>query len=258
MAAVFITAVGIFASDSLRGVGSQFALIGSSSSPQICDEGSTFVQSGEMKLCVDIYEASPSETCPKTNVSSVIQSEENTNNPRCFPKSRKDAEPWAYVTLSQAQRVCASVGKRLPTSNEWYTFALGVDLAQCTKKEDKASNTGTRSCVSSSGIHDTVGNVWEWMNEQVNGKVFRDLTLPSEGYVTSAGIDGVPLTTSESPDSLYGEDYIWTKEEGVFGMIRGGFYSSGNDAGLYTVNASVAPNFASQGVGFRCVKDIAS
>ena len=39
-------------------------------------------------------------------------------------------------------------------------------------------------------------------------------------------------------------------------MIRGGFYGSEDDAGLYTANTSVETSFASQGVGFRCVEDI--
>jgi hypothetical protein len=39
-------------------------------------------------------------------------------------------------------------------------------------------------------------------------------------------------------------------------MIRGGFYSSGEDAGLYTINASIPTSFATQGIGFRCVQDL--
>ena len=79
--------------------------------------------------------------------------------------------------------------------------------------------------------------------------------LPEEGYVTSVDAQGLAITSATTPDDMYGRDYVWSKTEGVFGMIRGGFYGSNQDAGLYTVNASVQTNFATQGVGFRCVKD---
>jgi formylglycine-generating enzyme required for sulfatase activity len=102
-----------------------------------------------------------------------------------------------------------------------------------------------------------VGNVWEWVNETVSGKTYRDRPLPDEGYVYEADAGGIAITTqTDSGSELYGKDYFWSKSDGVFGMIRGGFYGSGDDAGLYTINASVPTNFATQGVGFRCVMSV--
>jgi formylglycine-generating enzyme required for sulfatase activity len=102
-----------------------------------------------------------------------------------------------------------------------------------------------------------VGNVWEWVDETVNGATYRERPLPPEGYVTEADAEGVAIATdAQTGSELYGNDYFWSKSEGVFGMIRGGFYGSDLDAGLYTVNASVPTNFATQGVGFRCVMSV--
>jgi formylglycine-generating enzyme required for sulfatase activity len=152
--------------------------------------------------------------------------------------------------------MCAGAGKRLPTSDEWYRIALGTETDTCVVDENAVRETGTVECVSSSGIHDMVGNVWEWVDATVVGKNYDDRELPPEGYVTSVDASGVAITTATEGDILYGDDYFWSKGEGVFGMIRGGFYGSDDDAGLYAVNASVPTSFASQGVGFRCVEDV--
>ncbi len=102
-----------------------------------------------------------------------------------------------------------------------------------------------------------VGNVWEWVDETVTNRSFNERELPMEGYVTEVDASGVAITTDAVKGSeLYGDDYFWSKDEGTFGMIRGGFYGSGKDAGLYTTNASVPTSFATQGVGFRCVMSI--
>jgi formylglycine-generating enzyme required for sulfatase activity len=250
--AVLLSTLGIYASDSLQGVG-QMAGVKNAS---VCDDGMVLFVVDGRTMCVDIYEASPSEKCPHTMPSNIVQSEENTSIKECLAVSAGERMPWNFISLPQAQRMCAASGKRLPTSKEWYQIALGTDVQSCVVQSDRALMTGGRSCVSSLGVHDAIGNVWEWVNEEISGNRFNDRELPHEGYVTSVDIQGVALTTGESADVLYGEDYIWSKSEGVFGMLRGGFYGSGNDAGLYSINASVSTSFATQGVGFRCVKDL--
>jgi formylglycine-generating enzyme required for sulfatase activity len=110
--------------------------------------------------------------------------------------------------------------------------------------------------VSAIGAYDSIGNVWEWVDAQVIDAAYDGRTLPETGYVVSVDMHGVALQTQEVGDELHGKDYFWSSTSGVFGIIRGGFYGSGDDAGLYAVNASVPTTFAAQGVGFRCVRDI--
>lgn len=253
--AVLLSTLGIFAADSLQGIEGSIGQIAGVKKAEICMKGSVPITVHGRVLCVDMYEASPSEKCPHKTLANVVQTEENTSMSECYGASVPDTIPWNYVTLTQAQHICAGAGKRLPTSEEWYSSALGTNPDTCTIHNNVMEHTGNKTCVSTAGVYDTVGNVWEWVDEEVVGNTFNGRPLPEEGYVTSVDAQGIAVTSGSAPDDMYGKDYLWSKTEGVFGMIRGGFYGSNQDAGLYTANVSVPTNFATQGVGFRCVKD---
>lgn len=253
--AIALSTLGIFAADSLQGIEGGIQNFAGAGKSGICTEGMVPTKIDGSVLCVDVYEASPSTVCPHKALTNVVQSEQNANTKDCYAASVKDAEPWNYISLPQAQRMCAGAGKRLPTSKEWYHIALGTNDDTCTTQGTSMSPTGNESCVSTIGAYDVIGNVWEWVDESIVGNMHEGRVLPKEGYVTAVDASGIALTSAESADDLYGKDYFWSKEEGVFGMIRGGFYGSNEDAGLYTTNASVPTSFATQGVGFRCVED---
>jgi formylglycine-generating enzyme required for sulfatase activity len=255
MGAVAFSTLGIFASDTLRGIdsGANIAGVGGAGT---CKEGSAPLRVEGDVICVDLYEASPSKGCPHQQLLSAIETERNANASGCYAASVRGASAWTHISLPQAQRMCAGAGKRLPTGKEWYHIALGTDPDSCVIRGNAVSLTGSVECVSSMGAYDVIGNVWEWVDETVIDGTYGGRALPEEGYVTSVDADGVAITTGKAEDELYGEDYVWTKSEGIFGMIRGGFYSSVDDAGLYTMNASIATSFATQGIGFRCVEDV--
>ena len=256
LGAIFFSTLGIFASDRLQGIEGGIQNIAGVKGSVVCDKNSVPMNGQNGIICVDMYEESPSKECPVVNPTAILHSEKNVSTQGCVAVSEKGVTPWSYISLPQAQRACAGAGKRLPTSKEWYAIALGTNPDLCIIQKDTASITGTEMCKSSIGAFDVVGNVWEWIDVSVNGYDFDDRLLPPQGYVTSVDASGIAITSGTSTDELYGKDYIWTKPDGVFGMIRGGFYGSGEDAGLYTINASVATSFASQGVGFRCVEDV--
>lgn len=253
--AVIFSTISIFAADTMRGVERDFGIL-SRDGGGGCAAGMSAFNINEQVVCVDMYEASPGELCPYSIPQSALESERNANTSGCYAASIEGEIPWSFVSLPQAQRMCAGAGKRLPTSAEWYHIALGTDADACIIKATSPQVTGTVTCVSGGGVFDAVGNVWEWVDETVVGNTFDGRTLPEEGYITSVDASGVAITSGIDKDELYGADYIWSKSEGVFGMIRGGFYGSETDAGLYTINASVPTSFASQGVGFRCVEDM--
>ncbi len=255
--ALLVTALGIDASDTISGSKSTLlSQVISYGGNAKCPDGMTQVENMASITCVDTYEASPSKDCPNQILNNILMTEENINSEGCKATSVANATPWNFVSLSQASRLCISAGKRLPTSDEWFRLVVGTVSQKCVIQANTFAKTGSQECVSSSGIHDMVGNVWEWVDENVVGNTFNGRTLPGEGYVTSVDADGIAITSGNTADELYGSDYFWSKEEGVFGMIRGGFYGSNKDAGLYTVNASVLTSFATQGVGFRCVEDL--
>jgi formylglycine-generating enzyme required for sulfatase activity len=251
--ATILSTLGIRASDALRGIDHEASVGGSG----VCQDGTVLVHMGGTALCADVYEVSIGGECPHDSPKNVYETEKNIEHSECYGASQMNADPWTYVTLTQAQKICAVRGARLPTSDEWYALSLGTPPEQCVLEGSRSTKTGSSGCVSSSGVEDAVGNVWEWVNETVTGQEYRGRALPESGYVTSVDSTGVPITSdSERADVLYGSDYVWTKSDGVFGMIRGGFYGSGEDGGVYTVNASVPTNFATEGLGFRCVEDV--
>lgn len=257
LGALVLSTLGIFASDALNGIDSRVGNLASLSGEGACPRGMSLYKVGDSPLCVDIYEASAADACPNPEPKNALESEKNASTPACYAASVEKKKPWTYVTLSQAQRICAQSGKRLPTSDEWYALALGTLEESCVVDGAAPSLTGSAACISGAGMHDMVGNVWEWVDETIEGNEYRGRTLPAEGYVHEADASGIAISTDSSgSNELYGNDYFWSKDEGVFGMIRGGFYGSSKDAGLYAINAAVSPSFATQGIGFRCVIDI--
>ena len=252
-----LTALGIDASDTLRGSNDTFLaqIIGSEKS-DVCETGMVEVKTALSFTCVDEYEASPSEACPHKDIQSEVETQENANEEDCLPTSVKDALPWRYVSLAQAQQFCARAEKRLPTSEEWYTIAQGLsstDSCILFEKGGSVKQTGATSCVTSSGAYDIVGNVWEWVQgEVVEGKLGVK-TLPESGFVTLVDSTGIVIETGVVGKDEYGKDYAWTDNQGVKGIIRGGFYGSGEDGGIYTQNMAVPLDFRTGGLGFRCI-----
>ena len=99
-----------------------------------------------------------------------------------------------------------------------------------------------------------VGNVWGWVSETTQDGVVDGITLPDQGYVTSIDDSGIVITTSSRNEEIFDDDYFWIERDGLRGMIRGGYWKSGTDAGVYALNAGIPTTFLGTGVGFRCVK----
>jgi hypothetical protein len=96
----------------------------------------------------------------------------------------------------------------------------------------------------------------EWVEETVTDGSYEARLLPDEGYVRDVDADGIPITTSsERADDAFFKDYFWIQKGGVQGIIRGGYWKSRTDGGLYSVNVAVPPSFTGEGVGFRCAKN---
>jgi formylglycine-generating enzyme required for sulfatase activity len=248
----------IQASDVLRGIeGGLSGMVIESESA--CGSGAVQMNLGSHSLCVDMFEASAGTLCPHTNPQNSIETQENANAAACKPISQKDVLPWRFVSYTQAQQFCARDGKRLPTNEEWYKSASGITTVdECTinAKNDAPALTGTPACVTPSGAYDMVGNVWEWIDGQVTDGVYENRTLPQSGYVALVDTNGVVVETKAEASAEFGDDYAQTDSKGLRGIIRGGFYKSGSDAGVFAQNLSVPLDFKAIGVGFRCIKDL--
>lgn len=254
--AVAITALGIDAADTLQG--SRATLLGQlvSTETAVCPEGMVELAAATSFSCVDIYEASPDNDCPARNPVNIFDTQKNLADAECRATSKAKAAAWVYVTREDAQTACVRAGKRLPTNEEWQLFAAGTPDTKevCVADESSADVTGSRSaCISASGVFDAVGNVWEWTHDDVFDGEYNGRPLPSEGYVLQVDRGGIATVSGTSSSALFGEDYFWAKPEGVYAIMRGGFYGSREDAGVYTAHAATPPTVTGQAIGFRCV-----
>jgi formylglycine-generating enzyme required for sulfatase activity len=257
IAAVILTTLAIDASDALSGKGGtllgQLAGIENSA----CPEGMIHVLSALTFTCVDEYEASTGPECAFKNPSNQFDTISNIDQPECKAVSAEDLEPWRNITREQALLACARSGKRLPDAEEWYQFALGTPSAKCNIASQGVEKNAdsNNSCVSAVLVRNAVGNVWEWVSGDVTDGNYKDRVLPESGYVTQVDSGGLATVTDKDQSSeLFDEDYFWTNSTGIYAMIRGGFYGSRSDAGVYSVHAHTKPTFSGNAIGFRCVR----
>ena len=254
---VVLTSVTIDATDTLRGSQSALSILAKKVTEKSCPTGTAEILLGDRTLCMDMYENSVGDACSVTSINTSLDTKKNVTQQDCVSVSSAESSPWTQVTFNQAKELCAKKGMRLPDSEEWYEGVLGTPIDQSCNVDGASVVTGMNAlCVSSRGVYDMVGNVWEWVDEEVTDGVYRDRLLPTEGYVTEVDAQGVALETADTPSELYDNDYLWSKETGSFALMRGGYYGSGSDAGVYAVHGETMPSFSSAAIGFRCVTDL--
>lgn len=256
MVSVVVTTLAIDAADTLQGKGGTLLSSVITSEQGGCPEGMVSVTGGTFS-CVDIYEASPDAECPHADTTNQLDSRSNVEDSRCESVSQTDAVPWVNVTREQARALCARRDARLPTNAEWYSVAVGLRDTEgsCNSDSGSLAKTGAYpECATQSGVFDLIGNAWEWTSEDAIDGSFNGRMLPQSGYVTQVDQSGVVVTSAPEPDALFSQDYAWTEEAGVYGMLRGGFYGSRDDSGVFTLHAGTLPTAPSAGIGFRCVQ----
>jgi hypothetical protein len=117
------------------------------------------------------------------------------------------------------------------------------------------------SCKSWANTYDNVGNLWEWTNTWFGGTPVQDLGVTIGGAAT----------TLTEPQSIAGwapglVDYLYNVrgnaysdgagsgyKNGLFSApLRGGFWSDGTNAGVFTVSLFSSPWYITNYIGGRC------
>ncbi len=205
-------------------------------------------------LCVDRSEARATASCLHLTPDSPQATKGNLALATCEATGDGAGEPWRFIAREEAASMCARSGKRLPTAGEWYAIALASDTSGCVFDATRPVPAGETTCTTPTGVAHLPGNVWEWVSDDVIDAIWNGRTVPSSGYVASVDSSGIASQTSTTTSDQFGADYARFSKSGVFGMVRGGFYGSGEDGGIYALQANIAPTFASAGIGFRCVR----
>lgn len=257
--AIILTTVGIKASDSLFTPAEE----GDSGA---CGADMVLVPSANGGFCMDKYEASVDVSCPYPSPASQNETRLNLDAVNCKPISAAGAKPWRAVSQDQATLACAKAGKRLPTNKEWLAAALGTPdkNSAWTKDDCQVDNNWTEqpgttgsgvNCKSSAGTFDMIGNVWEWVEGAVQDGVYNEKELPQAGYIDSLDGESLPGITNETaPNENYNNDYFWIKQNGLRGIVRGGYWANKADAGQYSVYMVAPPGSVEAGIGFRCAR----
>lgn len=231
-----------------------------------CPDDMAYVSFSGGGFCIDKYEDLPGTNCSYQEINNQNDTRVNLSQTDCQPVSSPNARPWRFISQAQAMTACAKAGKRLPTDEEWYLASLGTPDKEgnwtaddCQVKNNWDSQPGqtgsAENCVSSAGAYDMIGNVWEWVKGEIKNGYYKDIKLPSSGYIKSVNINGLPLETDiASADQNFNGDYLWIKDTETRGIARGGYWDNQSEAGLYSFYLVSLPSFAGTGVGFRCAK----
>jgi len=260
VAAIILATVGIKASDSLLNNHR------SDQNGSACPSEMVFITSGSGGFCLDKYESSADPDCPYVNPSTQKDTRINISDVGCRPIAKAGAYPWRFISQDQAAAACAKAGKRLPTNSEWLQGALGTPdkasgwtTADCQVSNNWPSQPGVtgsgKDCVSSAGIYDMIGNVWEWAEGVVADGKYNSQELPPSGYVDSTNGAGLPGATNMNvPNTNYNNDYFWIKTSGLRSIARGGYWNNESSAGQYSAYIVVPPSAVETGIGFRCAE----
>ena len=156
--------------------------------------------------------------------------------------------PPTRISWFQAQAACENARKRLPSNGEWQAAVAGTPdpgpddgTTDCnTNSASAALATGSRSsCRSARGAFDMVGNLWEWVADWV----------PRSTTDCGSWAPGVSPPPSDV-QCLVGA----VTTDGPGALLRGGYFSSGSEAGPLAIVGFFEPSNVFDTFGFRCAR----
>jgi len=187
-----------------------------------------------------------------------------------------EATPITHITWFQASRMCGNAGKHLCTNAEWQVAAAGTpdpttasdgQDEQCVNRAAAALVTGAAAqCRSHVGVHDMIGNVWEWVADwQEAGLAWILETTDTTGSLVPPRNEGPqsdgPWPSGYENDATYNVDGLTSDTTYQRGLPaaprRGGSHLEvgarpPTDAGVFALCLSYGPSFHDAATGARC------
>lgn len=183
----------------------------------------------------------------------------NSEGPGTWPENVPVSAYGATIILntiysrSDFHQLLRNAGKRLPTVEEFLTYAEGAP-AGLNASNDQAwaatTNTGPTTAgavakaVSMYNVTDAVGNVWEWIDSHFDMGDYN-------GSITPQNWDAVPVNTGKDSSIIRGAVFhvYWQS------FMGGGGWSDGYHAGSRCVSTGGSPWLTEGSTSFRGVCD---
>lgn len=209
-----------------------------------------------------------------------------------IPKSTGFDLPWTSVTQNAAISACDSIGGHLMTNNEWMAIARDaeqvaenwtggavgsgmlkrgnvgvVDDGSYDGGDPEAGILNAKAILKLSNgeeIYHFSGNVWEWTSDTVQGKdqpagssqglswwEFNELTTYGTLSYNKVRPANSAYISSQGAGKIYTDGTV--SNTTVYAFRRGGRWSDGDFAGMFTLLLDATPTDFSTYIGFRCV-----